>query len=136
MYDCPRVMSWCWPFQGFPRFLLVPVCLCLLSVPGTRAATYFNTTGTTWKLRRGQSEASNPTSAWRGLDFDTTSWEDAPAPLLYSTAPTEPPFYNGGEFAGTTLAGMQNSYSCVYLRKSFSVANPAAVGQLTLTVAS
>ena len=67
--------------------------------------------------------------------FDDSSWTDAPAPVYYSTSATEPPFYTGGAITGTAITGMQNTFSCIFLRKTFTVANPAVISELRLEAA-
>ncbi len=75
----------------------------------------------TWSYFKGTSEASTPTTAWRTPGFDAASWLSGPGAIGY-----------GEGFLNTTLGDMQNGYTTVFLRKSFAVANPAAVAGLRL----
>jgi hypothetical protein len=95
----------------------------LLSFPGLRAATLIET-NSVWRFFRGSASPSpaDP-AAWRQRVFDDANWESGPAAFHYG----EP------GFSGTELAGMQNSYTTVFLRKKFTVANPANVTALELT---
>lgn len=75
-------------------------------------------TGSSWKFLRGTNEASLPdTTAWRRLNFNDAAFATAPAPFWYGDVLP----------GGTQLTGMQNVYSCVYLRRTFTVANVADV---------
>jgi hypothetical protein len=71
----------------------------------------------TWGFRRGLGEASAPVSAWRHVGFDAAGFADSPAPFWYGDVRP----------GGTELTDMQGSYSCIFLRKTFVVGDPAAV---------
>ncbi|MBN1670088.1 MAG: DUF4038 domain-containing protein [Kiritimatiellae bacterium] len=77
--------------------------------------------GAVWRYRKGTAEASAPATAWRGLGFQDGGWSTGAAPLGY-----------GQPELGTTLADMQNAYSCVFMRREFVVQDPAQVGELNL----
>ncbi|MBN1670386.1 MAG: fibronectin type III domain-containing protein [Kiritimatiellae bacterium] len=81
-------------------------------------------TGAVWRYRKGTAEASEPPAAWRQPEFDDAGWAEGPGPIGYSD-------YAAG--LGTELPDMQGSYTCVFLRRAFTVAEPAAVGELQLT---
>src|ERR1041385_4843056 len=85
--------------------------LLLSLVMNIRADVLF-TTNTTWRMLKGNAEASSPDpAAWRQPDFNgDTAWAVAPAPFYYTSTATEPPFYNGGPVTGTVLSDMLNSY--------------------------
>jgi hypothetical protein len=100
-----------------------------------RAADFFAPSDATWKLRTGSSEASEPAGAWRETSFNDSTWSDAPAPVYYSTSGAEPPFFDGGVFGGTEIQGMMDTYSTIFLRKTFVVANAGAVSELQLNAA-
>jgi len=101
-----------------------------------RAEVYFTNTNAVWKLFKGRSEASSPdATSWRQPGFNDSAWSDAPAPVYYTSTATEPPFYNGGPVIGTVLNDMLNSYTCVFLRKTFTVTNPSAIGSVMLEAA-
>ena len=111
-------------------------CGLLLPLTG-RGDVIFTTTNSAWKMLKGLSEASSPdATAWRQPDFEDTSWAAAPAPFYYTSTPTEPPFYNGGPVTGTVLNDMINSYTCLFVRKTFVVTNAAASGTVTVQVAA
>ncbi len=75
----------------------------------------------TWKYAKGTNEASSPTSLWRQPAFNDTDWAEGALPIGY-----------GETFIATTLPDMSGGYSSVFLRKQFTVANPAAYNSLLL----
>jgi hypothetical protein len=80
-------------------------------------------TNAVWRFRPGQTEASSPdNAAWRALNFDDTAagFTNAPSPFWYGDP------YNGG----TLLPTMLNSYTCIFLRKTFVVTNLSQVSAL------
>ncbi|MBN1670803.1 MAG: lamin tail domain-containing protein, partial [Kiritimatiellae bacterium] len=79
--------------------------------------------GAVWKYRKGTAEASAPATAWRNFGFDDSAWAEGAAPFGY-----------GSDAYGTTLADMRNTYSCLYLRKTFEIASAARVRELRLWV--
>lgn len=75
-----------------------------------------------WHYFKGKTEASTPISAWRTLAFsENSSWTTAMGPLGYAKS-----------YVMTNLADMKNGYTTVYLRKTFTVADAAAVSNLVL----
>jgi hypothetical protein len=88
------------------------------------SATEIFTTNSVWRFRKGNSEASAPTSAWRALNFDDTAagFADAAAPFWYGDA----------RAGGIQLTDMLNSYSCVFLRRPFMIGNAGEVSSLRL----
>jgi len=82
--------------------------------------------GEVWSYFKGFSEPSSPTSAWREFGFNDASWQSGPLAIGYSSNTTEQGFIE------TTLSDMKGNYTTVYLRKKFTVADPAAVGALEL----
>ncbi|MBL9134563.1 MAG: lamin tail domain-containing protein [Verrucomicrobiales bacterium] len=76
-----------------------------------------------WRWRPGTSEASTPLSAWRAIDFSDSEFTTAPAPFWYGDV------LDGG----TQIQGMQNNYGCIFLRKTFVVADALEVGGLSMT---
>ncbi|MCB1125439.1 MAG: CotH kinase family protein, partial [Verrucomicrobiae bacterium] len=79
----------------------------------------------TWRYFKGTTEASSPKDAWRQGAFDDSAWETGPAP-----------FYYGENVAGGTLiTDMRNSYTTLFLRHSFTLANVEDIGSLTLRTA-
>ena len=79
-----------------------------------------------WAYFKGLSEASTPTTAWREVSFDASSWSNGPAALYYGPDP----------YTGTDLSDMNGSYSCVFIRQAFNVAFPAALTNMILRVQS
>jgi hypothetical protein len=77
--------------------------------------------GSSWRYFKGTTEASTPSSAWRLLDFDDSTWLTGVGPIGY-----------GESFVRTELADMRDNYSSVFLRKKFTVADPNGIGSLVL----
>src|SRR5690242_17521681 len=107
--------------------------ICVLLLPllshSVQADVVFAPTNAVWRVFKGTSEASSPDSAaWRQSTFDDHAWLSASAPFYYTSTPTEPPFYNGGPVTGTVITDMLNSYTCLFLRKSFVVSNVVSNG--------
>lgn len=106
----------------------LPACWLLILLcagsSGIVAGTHFGF-GAEWLLFKGRQEASTPdTSAWRTPGFNDAAWSLAPSPLYYGLART----------GGTVLTDMRNQYSSIYLRKHFSVVDPASIATLDLDV--
>ena len=80
-----------------------------------------------WRFVKGTSEASNPIDAWRQLGFDDSNWTLSPAPFFYGDTG-----YTNAQNPGTYLGDMMNTYSTIYLRIPFQVANPAAITNLLM----
>ena len=91
-----------------------------LSAPAGPSTTLVNT-GSTWRYRKGTSEASTPTTAWRATSFDDSTWLSGAAPIGY-----------GETFLTTVLSDMNATYSTVFLRISFDVPDPKLFGRLRL----
>jgi hypothetical protein len=86
------------------------------------AGLLFNTNAT-WRYVKGRSEASSPDiTAWRLLNFNDTNFTTAPAPFWYGDV------YPGG----TQLPDMINTYSCIFMRRTFVVTNLSDVSGLQL----
>ncbi|MFO8013188.1 MAG: lamin tail domain-containing protein, partial [Phycisphaerae bacterium] len=82
-----------------------------------------------WRYVKGWAEPSSPTNAWRQLGFDdspASGWSTGDAAVGYSSDPDEL------DFIGTKLTDMRYNYSTVYMRKAFTVDNPAAIPALEL----
>ena len=80
-------------------------------------------TNSVWKYFKGVAEASSPdVTAWRALNFDDAAWSSGPAPFYYN----EP-------LVGTALDDMINNYTCVFLRRVFTITNAYEFGALTLS---
>ena len=94
-----------------------------ISNPGIDDSTHLIRAGISWRYRKGTSEASSPVTPWRRSDFDDSGWPVGETSIGY-----------GENFISTLLGDMRGGYSTVYLRKSFDVDDPAAVGNLLLEV--
>src|SRR6185436_18318735 len=100
--------------------LIWALCLVATSVP---AIPIFST-NSVWRFRRGNNEASLPVTAWRLASYADTAagFADASAPF----------WYGDPRPGGTPLTDMQNSYSCIFLRRSFVIGNASPVTSLRL----
>src|SRR3954452_22516583 len=105
--------------------------LCALVALSTlttlRAAPIFPT-NSTWKYMKGTAEASTPDTAWRALGYDDSTWASGAGAFYYDTD-TSAAGYTGQ----TQLPDMQGNYTCIFLRKTFTVSNPSAMAALRLT---
>ncbi len=77
--------------------------------------------GTEWRYHKGLTPPSDPATAWRDRTFDDADWAAGKLPIGY-----------GENFMVTSLADMRGNYTSVFLRKTFTVDDPAAVGSLLL----
>jgi hypothetical protein len=88
--------------------------------PPTNVATFIDK-GATWKYL---DNGSNQGSTWDSLGFDDSSWKSGAAQLGYG---------DGDEKTVVSFGGSSsNKYITTYFRKSFNVADPAAVQSLNL----
>jgi len=86
-------------------------------------------TNSTWNYFKGLSEASSPDpTAWRAADFDDSSWATGQGAFYYENQPGSATEYTGN----TLLDDMFGGYTCVFLRKTFVVTNPADISELRL----
>ncbi|CAN5395771.1 lamin tail domain-containing protein [soil metagenome] len=77
------------------------------------SATYI-TPGEQWRYRKGTSEASTPSDAWRQAGFaEDSTWLDGATSIGY-----------GDDDDATILSDMQGNYASIFLRKTFSVTSP------------
>src|SRR5688572_15559709 len=98
------------------------VVLFLFQCHPAKAATLIPM-GDTWKFFRGDTDPSpGNAAAWRQRTFNDSAWERGNAAFVYGEA----------GFSGTDLTGMQGSYTTLYLRRTFTVANPASITDLQL----
>lgn len=90
--------------------------------PQATAATLVGAEGE-WRFFRGVSHPSPGVPAgWTRLDFDDSDWERGPATFVYG----EP------GYSGTDLTGMSGQYATLFLRRKFTVANPANLTEIEL----
>ena len=88
--------------------------------------------GDTWKYFVGIQEASSPdATAWRKPAFDDTAWTSGQAPIGYATSVNNP-----AEEALVTMlpSSAAGNYLSVFVRKSFSLQNPADIQRLVLNI--
>ena len=87
------------------------------SGPGPET-TYVAPADTSWRYRKGTSEASSPTSAWRTIGFnEDATWTTGQTPIGY-----------GDGDDNTVLSDMRSNYWSVYLRREF-VVDPLEIPQ-------
>ncbi|NIP94601.1 MAG: hypothetical protein GWO24_14605, partial [Akkermansiaceae bacterium] len=77
--------------------------------------------GSSWKFFKGTWEPSATPGAWREIDFDDARW-----------AAGEGAIGAGQGFVATELDEMPGNYTTIYLRRTFTVGDPAAIGSLLL----
>src|SRR5881397_2746509 len=106
------------------RWLLLSIFVLAAGWCSPIHADVFVSTNSTWRFRKGTSEASSPTNAWRAVAFDDSSWALGATPFYYDT---------DNIYTGNTLLGdMQNGYTCIFMRQKFSITNVADIATLTL----
>jgi len=74
-----------------------------------------------WKYIKGTNEASSPTTLWRQPSFNDSAWSTGTLPIGYGEA-----------FIATPLNDMNGGYASVFLRKQFTVTDPAQFARLVL----
>ena len=95
-------------------------CLCLL--PASAQAVDLIAKGATWRYL---DDGSNQGTAWRAPAFDDSGWAAGPAQLGYGDG-DETTVVNGGPSG--------NRHATTYFRTDFNVADPSAIGGLTLGI--
>jgi hypothetical protein len=89
------------------------------------AATYVTAAANDWRWRPGNTEASNPTTAWRANGFvEDGTWTTARAPIGFGTVT--------GVTINTAISGMRNIYRSVFARKTFMIEPGEITPSLTL----
>ncbi|MBN1672209.1 MAG: lamin tail domain-containing protein [Kiritimatiellae bacterium] len=78
--------------------------------------------GSTWRYRKGTAEASSPAAHWRDLRFNDADWATGSAPFGY------------GSLTYATHLDMSRNYASVFLRRTFTLDNPARVSEIQLAV--
>ena len=79
-------------------------------------------TGGQFKYLKG-SEAGSIATNWNSPAFDASTWHTGNAPIRY-----------GDGTGGTELTDMQNTYSTVYMRSTFTVANAANIQTISASI--
>lgn len=85
-------------------------------------------TNAVYRYFRGFGEPSNPITEWRQDDYDDSAWDVGVAPFYYENNPGSGTAYSGN----TVLPDMYGGYTCVYLRHSFTVADPGVLTNVFL----
>ena len=112
------------------RPLSFVVLLALFSSLLPRAdAAVLVTNGASWKYFIGTQEASTPINAWRQIGFDDGSWQSGFAPIGYPSDPPNDPGGYEGTIRTTLPTSTAGNYLTVFLRKTFTVSNPADLAQ-------
>ncbi|MGC9035452.1 MAG: lamin tail domain-containing protein [Verrucomicrobiia bacterium] len=88
-------------------------------------------TNAVWKYKKGTSEASNPISAWRLINFDDSGWLEGPGPFYYDVDGKPVPYVGN-----TLLNDMRNSYTSVYFRHRLVITNLAYIKSVTINTLS
>ncbi|MBM3848224.1 MAG: hypothetical protein FJ405_18300, partial [Verrucomicrobia bacterium] len=106
--------------------LLLVLALAFTSFT-TSAASHFPT-NSIWRYFKGVTEASIPDrTAWRAYSFNDSAWPEGQAPFYFDSGPLS------GRYTGNTeLTDMQDSYNHVFLRRRFTVDDPALVYALKI----
>ena len=106
------------------RFRVWILALALTSgAPHVQAQAVFVDFGSEWRFLRGRAAPSSPSTAWREPVFDDSGWEVGRAGFGY-----------GDGDDTTVLLDMPGHYTSLFLRRSFTVSDPAAVERLVLAV--
>src|SRR5206468_1197121 len=92
-------------------------------VTGSSGGTKLIRTGDVWKFFKGTAEPTDGNRTWNTRTFDDAAWLEGPSGIGY-----------GDGDDNTVLADMQNLYTTVYARKSFTVNDPADLLNLELDI--
>ena len=91
---------------------LVAGLLCVgMSMPVLAESVTLIPRSSQWSYFKGTQEPSSPSSLWRELSFNDSTWLTGKTPL----------YFGGNISSGTVLSDMRYRYSTVYLRKKFSL---------------
>src|SRR5438477_8544376 len=117
------------PMSRLFSFVVLLSCFFVLPAPRANAAVLI-TNGSSWKYFIGTQEASTPINAWRQIGFDDGSWQSGFAPIGYPSDPPNDPGGYEGTIRTTLPTSTAGNYLTVFLRKTFTVSNPADFAQL------
>ncbi|MGC8743043.1 MAG: lamin tail domain-containing protein [Verrucomicrobiia bacterium] len=84
-------------------------------------------TNAVWKYKKGTSEASNPISAWRFLNFDDSGWLEGPGPFYYDVDGTPVPYVGN-----TVLDDMRYNYAAIYMLHRLVISNLPFIKSITI----
>lgn len=101
----------------------VPRGLSAGARPSDEAGAPIVKVGDVWSYWKGTAAPPGASMAWTGLGYDASAWESGPTGIGYAD----------GDDA-TVLDDMRGRYTVVFARRTFSVADPAALGRLLLRV--
>ncbi|HVR75469.1 MAG TPA: lamin tail domain-containing protein [Planctomycetota bacterium] len=76
--------------------------------------------GETWRYQKGTAE---PSSSWKSIAFTAAGWLSGPTGIGY-----------GDNDDATVLGDMRNNYMTIFCRKTFTVADPASIDKLILSI--
>ncbi len=101
---------------------IVCLSLAMAAVSAPAATVTLVNSPSAWNWRQGTSEASAPTAAWRATNFNDSAFTPANAPFWYGDALA----------GGTQITDMLNSYSSIFMRKTFVLANAGDIAALRM----
>jgi hypothetical protein len=120
-----------WRFRngaGFPIHCLTTALLLATSAPVSSQTAVLVPADGPWRWLEGWSEASSPDpTAWRHVEFNDSAWPVNNAPFWYGDVQPAP---------GTHLTGMNGNYTCIFMRRTFTIVDPQTVSELRLAAIS
>lgn len=109
------------------RCLLVFSLFLIALGRGTAIASVFVSEDGEWRYFKGLTEASTPNfGQWRMSDFNDASWSTGRGPFYYEDS--------SGFSGNAALTDMRGRYTCVFLRKAFTLASSGGITDLTLSL--
>lgn len=106
---------------GSVRVLLVMAVVAVAVTPRADAGVARDiTTASGWKFMKGTNE---PPSNWHTRDFDDSAWSDGSMPFWYGDTAA----------GGTQLSDMQNGYTTLYMRYTFTNYNAIAITSMVFS---
>jgi hypothetical protein len=108
------------------RWLLLACCISAQPAAISAEPVELIAASSRWRYFKGTAEPTPADrAAWRAASFSDAPWAEGSAPFWYG----EQGLFGG---TGTQLGDMQNRYTTLYLRQSFSVASPAVFESIEL----
>ena len=105
----------------FNRLTLCGLLLLAVSTRGESLVSDYST----WKYLEGTKEASDPSTAWRALDFDDARWREGRSGFSIGYGRYDAP---------TTLWEMPGNYHSLFLRKKFTLQDAQWIKSLVMRV--
>ncbi|HAV61692.1 MAG TPA: hypothetical protein DCY13_04920 [Verrucomicrobiales bacterium] len=94
--------------------------------------------GSGWKYFKGTAEPTpvggQPTTAWAATAYDDAGWSAGSTPIGYGEVGFGTTSWYGTQLTDMRQAGANPGYPSVYLRRTFTVANPASLENVVLSV--